>query len=66
MGNLLVVYVGELVKRQKALVGVETEMAAVVIGEIPSIATVADDEQLQKTQQGFTVAVARVILVTSV
>ena len=36
---------------------------AVVVGEIPGISTIADDEKLQKAEQGFCVAVAWVILV---
>jgi len=50
MGDLLVVFVGELIERQKAFVGVEAEVAAVVVGEVPGIAAVADDEQLQEAE----------------
>jgi hypothetical protein len=52
MGDLAVVHVRELVERQEALVGIEAEMAAVVVGEIPGVAAVADDEQLQEAKQG--------------
>ncbi len=63
MGDLLVVLGGELVDGQKALVGVEAEMAGVVVGEIPGIASVADDEELHEAQQRLGVAVAGVVLV---
>ncbi len=53
MGDLAVVHVRELVERQEALVGVEAEVAAIVVGEIPGVAAVADDEQLQEAEQGF-------------
>ena len=33
MGDLLVVFVGELVERQEALVGVEAEMAALLLAK---------------------------------
>ena len=38
VGDLLVVLGGELVDGQKALVGVEAEVAGVVVGEVPGIA----------------------------
>src|SRR4051812_36174294 len=38
-------------------------MAAVVVGEIPGIAAIADDEELQEAQQRLRVSVARIILV---
>ena len=63
MGDLLVVLGGELINGQKALVGVEAEMAAVVVGEIPGVAAVADDEQLHEAEQRLGVAVAGVVLV---
>jgi hypothetical protein len=63
MGDLAVVNVRELVERQETLVGIEAEVAAVVVGEIPGIAAVADDEELEEAEQGFAVAVAGVVLV---
>ncbi|SCZ84437.1 hypothetical protein NSMM_160027 [Nitrosomonas mobilis] len=63
MGDLAVVHVRELVQRQEAFVGVEAEVAAVVVGEIPGVAAVADDEQLQEAEQGFAVAVAGCVLI---
>jgi hypothetical protein len=63
MGDLGVVDVRKLIERQEALVGVEAEMAAVVVGEEPGVAAVADDEELQEAKQGFAVAVAGVVFV---
>lgn len=63
MGDLLVVFPGELVERQKLLLSVEAEVAAIIVGEVPGIATVADDEQLQEAQQGFGVAIARIVFI---
>ncbi|SFE02466.1 hypothetical protein SAMN05428977_100513 [Nitrosomonas sp. Nm166] len=63
MGDLVVVFACELVERQKAFVGVEAEVAVVIVGKVPGIAAVADDEQLQETQQGFAITVAGVALV---
>ncbi len=63
MGDFFIVLSGELVERQKALVGVEAEVATVVVGEVPGVGAVADDEELQKAEQGFAIAVAGVIFV---
>ena len=63
MGNLFAVFSGKLIERQKTLVGVEAEMTAVVIGEIPGITAVADDEELQEAEQRFAVAIAGVVFV---
>lgn len=63
MGDFFVVFSGKLVERQKALVGVKAEVATVVVGEVPGVGAVADDEELQKAEQGFGVAVAGVVFV---
>ncbi len=63
MRDLLVVLGGELIDGQKALVGIEAEMAAVVVGEIPGIASIADDEKLHEAKQRLGIAVAGVVLV---
>ena len=63
MGDLLVVLGGELIHGEKALVGIEAEMAAVVVGEIPGIASIADDEKLHEAQQRLGIAIAGVVLV---
>ena len=58
MGDLLVVFTGKLVERQITFVGIEGEVAVIVIGEVPGIGAVADDEELQEAEQcsGVTVA----------
>jgi len=63
MRDLLVVRAGKLIDRQEALVGVETEMAGVVVGEVPGIRAVADDEELDEAEQRLVVPVAGVSLV---
>jgi len=63
VGDLLVVLGGELVDGQEALVGVEAEMASVVVGEIPGIRAVADNEELDEAEQRLAVAVAGVVFV---
>ena len=63
MGDFFVVFCGELVERKKTLVGVEAEVAAVVVDEVPGIGAVADDEELQEAEQCFNVAVAVVVFV---
>ena len=61
--DLLVVFVGEAVDGQEALVGVEGEVLRVVVGEVEGVGAVADDEQLHEAQQRAGVAVAGVGLV---
>ena len=63
VGDLLVVFGGELIDGQEALVGVEAEVPRVVVGEIPGVAAVTDDEKLDEAQQRLAVAVAGVALV---
>lgn len=65
MRDLLVVLGGELINGQKALVGIEAEMAAVVVGEIPGIASIADDEKLHEAKQRLCIAIAGVVLVVN-
>ena len=59
--DLLVILGGELVDGQEALVGIEAEMAGVVVGKVPGIRAVTDDEQLDEAEQRLAVAVARVV-----
>ncbi|MCY1351957.1 hypothetical protein D9M68_680850 [compost metagenome] len=61
--DLLVVLAGELVDRQEAFISVEAEVPCVVVGEVPSIGAVADNEELQEAQQCLAVSVARIGLV---
>ena len=65
VGDLLVLLVGELVDGEEALVGIEGEVAGVVVGEIPGIGAVADDEELHETEERPGVAVAGVVLVVN-
>jgi hypothetical protein len=60
---LLVVLVGELIDGQEALVGIEGEVAGVVVGEVVGAVAVADDEELHEAEQRLGVAVAGVVLV---
>jgi hypothetical protein len=50
VGDLLVVHPGELVDGQEALIGIESEVAGVVVGEIPSLGAITDDEELEKAE----------------
>ena len=61
--DFLVLLSGPLVDGQKPLVGIETEIFGVIVGEIPGIAAVADDEKLHEAEQRVGVAVARIVLV---
>jgi len=63
VSNLLVVFAGELVNGQEAFVGVEAEMAGVVVGEVPGVGAIADDEELDEAEQRLAVTVAGVGLV---
>jgi hypothetical protein len=62
LGDLAVVLVRELVDGQEALVGIEGEVAGVVVGEVVGVGAVADDEKLQEAQQRFAVAIAGIVL----
>jgi len=63
VGDLAVVFSGELVDRQETLFGVEGEVTGVVVREVPGIRSVADDEELDKAEERAGVAVAGVVLV---
>lgn len=63
MDDLLVVDIGEFVNREKPLLGVERKMSCVVVSEIECPIAVADNEELQKTQDCLGIAVPGVILV---
>ncbi|SMH65925.1 protein of unknown function [Acidithiobacillus ferrivorans] len=63
LGDLAVVLVREFIDGQKALVGIESEVAGVVVGKVIRAVAVADDEQLHEAQQRLGVAVAGVVLV---
>ncbi len=63
MGDLAVVLVRELIDGQEALLGVESEVAGVVVGEVIRAVAVADDVKLHEAQQRPGVAVAGVVIV---
>lgn len=65
MRDLLVVLGGELIHGEKALVGIEAEMTAVVVGKIPGIASIANDEELHEAQQRLGIAIAGVVFVVN-
>lgn len=65
VGDLIVGFVSVLVDGQEALIGVERKVPSVIVGEVPGIGAVADNEQLQEAQQGSAVAVARIVLVVN-
>ena len=65
LGDLLVGLVGKLVDGQKPLVRIERKVPCVVVGEVVGVGAVADDEELQKAQQRFGVAVAGVVFVVN-
>lgn len=48
---------------KEPLVGVECEVAGVVVGEIHRLGAIADDEELEEAEQRSGVAVAGVVLV---
>ena len=63
VGDFAVVFIGELIDGQELLIGVEGEVAAVVVGEVVGAVAVTDDIKLHEAEQRFGVAVARVALV---
>jgi len=63
VGYLFIFRIGPAVDGQVLGVGVERKVLVVVVGEIQSIAAVANDKQLHKGHQRVLVAVARVFLV---
>jgi hypothetical protein len=65
LGDLFVGLVRKLVDGQKPLVRIERKVPGVVVGEVVGVGAVADDEELQKAQQRFGVAVAGVVFVVN-
>ena len=63
MGDLRVVLGRELVDRKEPLVRIENEVPRVVVGEVPRVRAVADDEELNEAQERLGVSVSRVVLV---
>ena len=66
MDNLFVVYVGELADRQETLLGIEGEMARIVVREIECFIAVADNEKLNKAQDRLRIAAAGVVLYSTI
>ena len=44
LGDFFVVVSGKLIERQKAFIRIKAEMAVVIVGKIPCVAHVADNE----------------------
>ena len=63
VGNLDVVLGRELVDRKEPLISVEGEMPRVVVGEVPRVCAVADNEELDEAQERLGVSVTGVVLV---
>lgn len=63
VGNRVVLPVGILVDGEEVFLGVEREMAAVVVDEVVGVRPVADDEQLHEGQQRVGEAVAGVLFI---
>jgi len=61
--DLGVVFRRELIDRQEAFFRVESEVTGVVIGKVPRVGAVADDEELDEAEKRPGVAVAGVVLV---
>jgi hypothetical protein len=61
--DLSVVFGGEFINGQESLFGIEAEVPIIVVGEIPGIHLIADDEELDKGQEGVAVPVAGLSLV---
>ena len=63
VGDLRVRLVRELVDGQKALIGIEGEVAGVIVGEVEGAVAIADDEELHEAEQRLGVAIAGIVLV---
>ncbi len=63
VGDLFVGLICELINGQETLLGVEGEVAGVVVGEVVSAALIADDEELDEAKERAGVAVAGVVFV---
>ena len=63
VGDLFVVGRGPLVEGQEVLVGIEAEVLTGVVGKIPGITAIADDEELHEAQQTVGVTVAGIVFV---
>lgn len=53
MEDFLVVLRSKLVNGQESLLSVETEVALVIVGKVPGVGVVTNDEKLDKRQEGL-------------
>ena len=63
VGDLRVVLGRALVDRKEPLVRVEGEVPPIVVGEVPRVGAVADDEELDEAEKRLGVSVTGVVLV---
>ncbi len=63
MRDLDVIRICKLIHREISLVRVEGEVSYVVVREVPGVSTVANDENLDKTEQRADVSVAGITLI---
>jgi hypothetical protein len=63
MRNPGVVLSGELIDREESLFSIEGEVTGVVVGKVPGVREVANDEKLDEAEERTCVAVAGIILV---
>lgn len=63
MSDFLIVLACKLIDGQKALFGIEGEVAAVVVSEVVGAVAIANDIQLHKAEQRLGVTIAGVALV---
>lgn len=63
VGDLGVVLGRELVDRKVPFVRVEGEVPLVVVGKVPRVSAVADNEKLDEAQEGLGVSVTGIVLV---
>ena len=63
VGDLCILLIGEYIDGQVTLVLIESKVTGVVVGEVVSAVAIADDEELDEAEEGFGVAVARIVFV---
>ncbi len=63
VSDLGVVFGGVLIDGQEVFIGIEGEVAIIVVGEVVGLGLVGDDEELDEAEQGLGIAVAGVFFV---
>ena len=63
MDNLPIVHVSVFIDREKALVGIESEMPRIVVREVKGSIAVADDEKLKEAKKRSGITVSRIVLI---